>query len=111
MCKNMTFNDAVCNIKDIKTKCCKSCSSECRDDALCHEYRDIEILCKLSNEIQNQCPSSCGSCKSVDFGKKTLKTFHTRFIAKTYNIIGIKNHLFIFHISRAMQNHNDKRLD
>ena len=44
----MTFNDAVCNIKDIKTKCCKSCSSDCRDDAVCPEYPDIEILCKLS---------------------------------------------------------------
>ena len=69
MCENMTFNDAVCNIKDIKTKCCKSCSSDCRDNAVCQEYPDIEILCKLSQEIQNQCPSSCELCKTVDLGK------------------------------------------
>ena len=65
----MTITDAVCNIKDIKIKCCKSCSLECRDSKLCQDYPNIEILCELSDEVQNQCPSSCGLCDATNSGR------------------------------------------
>ena len=67
-CHKFKFNLAVCEVQDIKDKCCQSCP-KCQDELICESYPMIKTQCQFSNETRHKCPRSCGRCKDRT-GKK-----------------------------------------